>query len=446
MSSDPTGQGLGVQRQRTACLAKAEALAWTIADVYEDNDVSATTGRLRPAYQRMLADLEAGRVDAVIVWDLDRLHRQPIELEHFLALADRRAIALASVGGDVDLATDNGRLYARIKGAVARSEIERKSARQRAANDQRAQDGRPAAGGRRPFGYSRDGLTVVEPEAAEVRRAVTAMLAGGSLHGIAADMTARGLLTTAGGRWRPTQLRRLLTSPRYAAQRVHRGEIIGPGRWPAIVDLDDWRALQGLLADPARHKAGRPERYLLSGVAKCATCSGRIYGAKEPRGRTYFCESRRHVVRRADPVEELVTATVLQRLGRPDARELFARSDTREEAQSLREEEASVRVRLNGLSQAYAEGDIDREQLRAGSERLKTRLTQVIDRLSSLAVTPAVADLLEQSDLKASWAALPMDRQRAVIDTLMKIELRSPGRGARSFDPKSVDISWRTSN
>ena len=68
---------------------------------------------------------------------------------------------------------------------------------------------------------------------------------------------------------------------------------------------------------------------------------------------------------------------------------------------------------------------------------------QVIDRLSSLAITPAVADLLEQSDLKASWATLPMDRQRAVIDTLMKIELHSPGRGVRTFDPATVGISWR---
>ncbi len=138
ISSDPTGQGLGVARQRTACTSKAQALGWDVVEVYEDNDVSATSGRSRPAYQRMLSDLEAGRVDAVVVWDLDRLHRQPIELEHFLALADRHGIALASVGGDVDLATDNGRLFARIKGAVARSEIERKSARQRAANDQRA--------------------------------------------------------------------------------------------------------------------------------------------------------------------------------------------------------------------------------------------------------------------------------------------------------------------
>ncbi len=94
-------------------------------------------------------------------------------------------------------------------------------------------------------------MTVLESEAAEVHQAVETMLAGGSVRRIAADMTARGVVTTAGGPWRPTQLRRLLSNPRYAAQRVHRGEIVGVGRWPAVVDLDDWRALQGLLADPS---------------------------------------------------------------------------------------------------------------------------------------------------------------------------------------------------
>jgi len=81
-----------------------------------------------------------------VAWHLDRLHRQPIELEHFMALADEKRIALATVAGDVDLSTDNGRLIARITGAVARSEVERKSARQKRAAQQRAEQGRVHSG------------------------------------------------------------------------------------------------------------------------------------------------------------------------------------------------------------------------------------------------------------------------------------------------------------
>jgi site-specific DNA recombinase len=442
ISADPSGQRLGVTRQLDACRAKAEAMGWTVAVVHEDNDVSASGTKPRPAYQRLLADLAEGRADAVVVWDLDRLTRRPIEIEAFIDLADRHRIALASVGGDVDLATDNGRMFARIKGAVARAEIERKSARQRAANTQRAEAGRPPAG-RRAFGYSQDGMVVVESEAAEVRKAVDTVLAGGSIRSIVADLAARGVPTTMGGPWRPTELRRLLANPRYAGQRVHRGEVIGPGTWPAIVDLDSWRAVQGVLADPSRHKAGRPERYLLSGVARCAVCGGRIYGAREPRGRTYLCESRRHVVRRAENVEHFVVKTVLARLARPDARELFSRADSRDQAQGLREEEASLRARLDGLSEAFAEGDIDREQLRKGSQRLRLRLTTVTSTLASLAVTPAVADLVSSADVAQAWNELDLDRQRAVVDTLLGVVLHSPGRGARHFNPTTVELTWK---
>lgn len=58
----------------------------------------------------MLADIRAGLVDAVVVWDLDRLHRRPIELEEFINLADEKHLALATVTGECDLSTHNGRL------------------------------------------------------------------------------------------------------------------------------------------------------------------------------------------------------------------------------------------------------------------------------------------------------------------------------------------------
>lgn len=442
ISSDPSGERLGVTRQLDACRAKATALGWSLAGVYEDNDVSASTSRARPSYQRLLGDLEDGKINAVVVWDLDRLTRRPIEIEAFIDLADRQHVALASVGGDVDLATDNGRMFARIKGAVARAEVERKSARQRAANDQRAEKGQPFVG-RRAFGYSADSMRVVESEAREVRAAFEALLSGVSLRSMVNDLRDRGVKTTAGGAWHPSGLRRVLSNPRYAARRIHRGEDVGPGVWPAIVDLDSFRAAQGVLSDPARHMAGPPTRYLLSGVAVCAVCGGRIYGAREPRGRTYLCGTRKHVVRRADPVEALVVALVLARLQQPDARKIFARPEARSDAAVLRDEEQGLRSRLDGLAEAFAEGVVDRQALAAGSARLRKRLSDVEARLADLAVTPAVAELLAAADVESAWLRLDLDRQRAVVGTLLHISLESPGRGVRTFDPQTVQLTWR---
>ncbi|MBI3224190.1 MAG: recombinase family protein [Mycolicibacterium cosmeticum] len=107
ISSDPTGQ-LGVSRQREDCTALCDERGWKPLE-YVDNDVSATSGKRRPPYEQMLADIRDGCVGAVVAWDLDRLHRRPIELEAFMALADEKHLALATVSGDIDLSTAQGR-------------------------------------------------------------------------------------------------------------------------------------------------------------------------------------------------------------------------------------------------------------------------------------------------------------------------------------------------
>ncbi|MDQ1740944.1 MAG: site-specific recombinase [Pseudonocardiales bacterium] len=67
ISSDQDGPGLGVQRQVEDGRKLASQRGWVVAEEYVDNDVSAYSGKRRPAYQRMLADLVAGERDAVIV-------------------------------------------------------------------------------------------------------------------------------------------------------------------------------------------------------------------------------------------------------------------------------------------------------------------------------------------------------------------------------------------
>ena len=114
ISLDPSGERLGVQRQEEDCRAEATRRGWRIAEVYEDDDRSAYNPRRgRPEYERLLTDIRQGVRDGVMIWRLDRLHRQPRELEEFIVVCDKHDVALATVTGDVDLATSQGRLLAR---------------------------------------------------------------------------------------------------------------------------------------------------------------------------------------------------------------------------------------------------------------------------------------------------------------------------------------------
>jgi site-specific DNA recombinase len=443
-SLDRDGSGLAVARQRKDCLALCETRGWEPIE-YVDNDTSASSGKVRPAYVRMLADVAAGRLGAVVAWDLDRLHRRPIELEHFIDLADRHRLALATVGGDADLSTDNGRLFARIKGAVARGEIERKSARQKRANLQRAEMGSPPPGGRRAVGYEPSGMELRESEARFIRDGYRHLLGGASLRGIAAQWNAAGFTTAIGGPWRPDGVRYTLRNPRNAAIVVHRGEEFGSGRWPAIVPEHTYRAAVALLDDPSRRTTpSTARRYLLAGLARCECGAAVITGRTQRGQRTYRCgQTRGHLSRAAAPIDELVAALVVGRLSRPDAVDLLSTPEDGVDVGALREEASALRTRLGELSDLFADGTITAAQLTRGTERARARLGAVETQMADVGRFPVLGELVSADDVQAAWDDLDLDRRRAAIDTLMLVTLLPPGRGARVFDPRTVRTEWR---
>ena len=140
--------GLAIERQREDCENLARYRRWDVMETYVDQSISASDRtKRRSAYERMVADYEAGLLDAIVCYDLDRLTRQPRELEDWIDRAERRGLLLVTADGDADLSTDGGRMFALIKAAVARAEVERKGARQSRAQLQRARQGRVPKGG-----------------------------------------------------------------------------------------------------------------------------------------------------------------------------------------------------------------------------------------------------------------------------------------------------------
>lgn len=443
-SLDRDGNRLAVERQREDCLGVCAERRWTPV-IYEDNDTSASSGKVRPAYERMLADIAAGKVQAVVAWDLDRLHRRPVELEHFIDLADRHGVALATVGGETDLSTDGGRLFARIKGAVARAEIERKSARQRRASDQRAQSGRPPAGGRRAFGFGPDGTSTHEDEAPAIEAGYRDLLAGASLRSIAARWNTAGLTTAAGRPWRPDAVRYVLLNPRNAALRVHRGEIIGPGAWPAIVSEETFRAAVRMLTDPARRTTPTTARkYLLAGLARCHCGAPVITGRTQHGQRTYRCGAQRgHLSRAAEPIDDLVEGLVVTRLEQPDAADFLHADRHHVDVGALRDAAQTLRARLSELADLFADGVITGGQLTRGTERTRAALDAAEEQLADAGRIDVLVPLIGVDDVFDAWQAYDIDRQRAVVDTLLDIELLPPGRGSRIFDPATVRTTWK---
>ena len=111
---------MGVDRQEEDCRRLAEERGLEVGEVYVDDDLSAYSGKPRPAYLRLLEDLRGGRFGTVIAWHTDRLHRSPLELEEYIKICEEQGVATVTCkAGHIDLETPSGRAVARTLGAWA---------------------------------------------------------------------------------------------------------------------------------------------------------------------------------------------------------------------------------------------------------------------------------------------------------------------------------------
>jgi site-specific DNA recombinase len=443
ISQDANGEALGVTRQRDECLALADRLSWDVVATFTDNDISAYNGKRRNGFEDLLDGLKNNQFDGLICWHTDRLYRTLKDLVRLLEVAGGVDIRTVR-GGDLDLSTASGRMVATILGSVAVQESEHKGERQRAANAQKAAAGKWQTGNR-CFGYDMQGNSV-EPEAKMIRRAVTDVLAGKSINQVAREWNAAGVKGTRGTTWSAPRIRRLLVNPRYAALKVHRGKVVGPGEWEELIDEDTHRGLVAFLSDPSRIKCTSFEKkYMGSGVYVCGVCDApmRHAIAGNPRVRRYECTAKQHVTRRGEPLDQFVEDMLLDRLSRPDMR-LVLDGGEKIDVAALQAKRAALQARLEELAGLFAEGVIDGSQLRRGTNDLKVQLDSVGSLLADLVHTSPVADLLAAGEkLRARWAELTPDLKGKVIQEAVTVKVMPSPRGYSTFRPELIVPEWK---
>ncbi len=244
----------------------------------------------RDGFGELIAAIEAGQVDVVIVRDIDRLTRNLTDWNAFEKVCVRHGVRLSAyTGGDLDLSTAEGAYYGGMETLRARRESAVKSARVREAQDREARRGRRLSGGQWWFGYTRMYANPDEPnpkkrhilreeinpvEADAIRDAAVRVLEHGeSVGSIVRDWTARGIKPVAAKQWWPTSIVGTLTSARLAGLLEWQGKKYPATQWPAIIDVDTHERLVKLFADPARRKhVVRAPAHLLSGIATCPKC------------------------------------------------------------------------------------------------------------------------------------------------------------------------------
>lgn len=442
-SLDRTGEGAAVDRQVAACTELADARGWSLTGgPITDNDMSASSGKPRPGYARLLGMIRAGSIDRVIVWHLDRLTRRMLDLEEIVTLCESTGVRIATVTGDLDLSTDTGRMLARILASVAQAEVERKGSRQRLANVQRAE-----AGGMgwsvRPFGYDRRGgrIVTVTKEVRALRKAARDVLDGASVASAVRALNAAGLLTTRGKPFTVTTLRRALISPRYVGVVTYNGAVMGRGTWTAIFSQDMHDRLVAVLTDPKRQlHNGITVKYLLSGICLCGKCGKRMFATSADRGvrMVYRCMPSGHLQRGMSDVDNVVVSIIIRRLQLPDAAALL-RPDV--DIDALRAEAEDIRKRRDGIVAMIDDGLVSLAAGRARAETMTERLTRIDSDITAALGESPLSELIGAEDVAAAWDGMTLAGRREVIRTLMTVTVEPQGKG-HAFDPASVRIDW----
>jgi len=449
ISQDATGEAAGVERQRQDCLRACAERGWTVVADLEDNDISASrySRKIRPAYAEALRIIETGGADTLVAWHLDRLWRQPKELEHLIDLAEHKNVTVATLYGDTDLTNGDGRFVARILvGVAAKSsdDLSRRILRKMEAN---AASGQPH-GGHRAFGFEPGNVEVREDEATLIREAAQDVAAGETLKAIASRWNAAGVATPTGHAWAGSTVRNMLISPRLAGLRSHRGEIVGPGTWPAILDRATWEALKATLTDAGRRAANPPRHTLLATFVRCGVCGASMVRNQSKRVVTWRCTKRPgsrgcgRVGIAAKPFEDLITDKLLLRLEGPALAQAMVPSP---KASPAADDLAALDARMIELAQMFSGGEIGRAEwmaARTDLERRQTAARAVLHRSRDTVALTALAG--GTGPIRDQWASLSLDRQRAILAAVVdRITVRPATRSGPVFDPSRVTITWR---
>jgi DNA invertase Pin-like site-specific DNA recombinase len=250
--------------QREACeayIASQRAEGWTlVADRYDDGGFSG--GSLdRPALKRLLADIERGLVDVVVVYKIDRLSRSLMDFAKLVEVFDAHEVTFVSVTQSFNTTTSMGRLTLNI--LLSFAQFEREVIGERIRDKVAASKARGMwMGGKVPLGYDvRDRKLVVnESEAVRVRRVFELFAETGAGIETVRRCRAEGITMKSGRPIDKGDVYKILHLRTYVGEVAHRGNVY-PGEHPAIVSRALWDRVHALLqvSPRARTQANRPQ-------------------------------------------------------------------------------------------------------------------------------------------------------------------------------------------
>ncbi|NQV57112.1 MAG: recombinase family protein [Rhodospirillales bacterium] len=245
--------------QREACEAyvmSQKPEGWVLVpDHYDDGGQSGGT-LARPALERLLGDIEAGLVDVVVVYKIDRLSRSLMDFSKLMEVFEKNHVTFVSITQSFNTTTSMGRLTLNMLLSFAQFEREVTGERIR---DKIAASRKKGMwmGGNPAFGYDvkERKLVVNKKEAATVREIFERFVRIGSATTLAQALKSDGVVTKRGNPMDKGYLYRMLNNRVYLGEAVHKGNSY-PGEHDAIIERTLWDKAHAIFKESPRKRAG----------------------------------------------------------------------------------------------------------------------------------------------------------------------------------------------
>ncbi len=447
VSTEDQAKGESPEHHERRAIAYAEVRGWTVVETYRLEGVSGKAVMEHPEAKRMLADVRAGRISALIFSKLARLARNTKELLDFSELFRASGADMVSLAEAIDTSSPAGRLFFTVIAAMAQWEREEIADRVAATVPIRAKLGK-STGGAAPYGYRWvDKKLEVDPDEAPVRVLMFELFdQHRRLKRVARILNERGYRTRKGALFADTTVRRLLEDGSAKGLRRVNYTRTNDNRkawtlkpetdWiyqttPAIVDEALWeRCNRALVEDNAgRRRKGRTAVHLFSGYAYCA-CGTKMYvWSNTPKYRCSACNNKIPIT----DLEAVYREQLRHFLLSPD--EIDAHAKAAREAMgekealidTVRDDLRKIETEDEQVYQLYLAGELSKEDFGRRHRPLSERRSQIEEELPRL---QAQLDVLrigalsrdeaisQAQTLTERWPDLAHEEKRQIIEAI----------------------------
>lgn len=444
-SRDKTGLAKSVKDQDVENNRVCSANDWTVVATFTENNIGASkySGKKREQYARLLSFLTTGQADVLVCWEGSRNDRTlggHLELRNILQDND---VKLCLDGKLLDLNDDSDQFSAGIDALVAEKEAARLRKRVLRGQLSNVKAGKPHS--KLPFGYR--GLSIYEPEASVVRDICDKLAHGWSQTGVAKYLN-KNMVPTPAWRipmpwkeWSYVQVRQIATNPTYIGKLVFRGEIVGDGIWPALLDPEIYWTVHERLSNkqPTDAREASVVHLCVGVVSQCGICNKRMKHHKI-RGLAYYTCDKCTSVKYSD-LNDLVETRVIARLSMPSLwAQIIAQATNREgEVQRARAELKELKSELKDARTLVKERKLS---VRSFAE-IEQDLQAQIDKLTEF-INDGIHPLLAEAagpNAQQVWDKWTMEQKREAIRTLYTIKVYPRSYGSLEDRVKFIPIN-----